>query len=203
VIFVEAGVALWYSIREAHIKPGPEWSLVLPKDNSTFKALPFTPEEHTLLRFDDGRQGEWQDSDGTLWQVFYFDWLPGRVAGYLAKRHTPDICLPATGLTMTAGPTLTILHIDHLQLPMRSYTFSGPDGPLQVFQCHWEPGRDSEAYADESSRFNLIRGVWTGRGDKGQKVIEVILTGYTDQQTAKEALVRELQKLIKVEKPQA
>ena len=53
--------------------------------------------------------------------------------------------------------------------------------------------------ADESSRFNLIRGVWAGRGNQGQKVLEVIVTGYDDPEMAKLALVSQLDKLIKVE----
>ena len=203
IVLVEAGVQLWYFIRESKIDPGPSWSLVLPEDNPTFKPLPVTPEERTLLRFDDDKQGQWMESDGTLWQAYYFDWLPGRVAGYLAKRHTPDICLPAAGLTMTAGPTLTQVDINNIKLPVRSYVFTGPDGPLQVFQCHWEPGVDRDLYANESSRFNLVRGIWAGRGDKGQKVFEIVITGCHDPDTAREALVRELQKLIKVEKTQA
>ena len=200
VVLVEAGVRLWYFALESKIKPGPAWSLVLPESNPTFKPIPVTPEEHTLLRFDDTKQGEWQDPDGTVWQAFYFNWQPGRVAGYLAKRHTPDICLPAMGLTMTSGPTLTVMNIDNLQLPVRSYVFTGPDGPMQVFQCHWEPGIDNQSYANESSRFNLIRGIWAGRGDKGQKVIEVVIKGCHDSDAAREALERELQKLIKIEK---
>jgi len=201
VVVVEAGVQLWYHIRESKIDPGPSWSLVLPDDNPTFRPLPDTPEEHTLLRFDDGKQGQWQASDGTFWQAYYFNWLPGRVAGYLAKRHTPDVCLPATGLTMAAGPALTVLDINNLKLPFRCYVFTGPGGPFQVFQCHWEPGIQDETYAHESSRFNLIRGIWAGRGNKGQKVIEIVMTGYTDSDAAREALERELRRMIKVEPP--
>jgi exosortase len=199
-VVVEVGVQLWYHLRESKIEPGPSWSLVLPEDSPTFKPLPDTAEEHTLLRFDDNKQGQWQESDGTLWQAYYFDWLPGRVAGYLAKRHTPDICLPAVGLKMTAGPTLTVLDIDNLKLPFRSYVFTGQGGTFQVFQCHWEPGIKDETYADESSRFSLIRGIWAGRGNKGQKVIEIVISGYKDSDAAREALVRELQKMIKVQK---
>lgn len=200
LVLVEAGVQLWYSLRESKIDPGPAWSLVLPEDNPTFKPLPDTVEEHTLLRFDNGRQGQWQEPDGTFWQAYYFDWSPGRVAGYLAKRHTPDICLPAAGLTMSAGPTLTVLDINNVKLPFRSYVFTGQGETLQVFQCHWEPGIDNETYANESSRFNLIRGIWAGRGNKGQKVIEIVITGYKDSDAAREALVRALQKMVKVEK---
>ena len=200
VAVVEIGVQLWYHLRESKIDPGPSWSVVLPQDNPTFSPLPDTPEEHILLRFDDNKQGQWQESDGTLWQAYYFDWLPGRVAGYLAKRHTPDICLPAAGLTMTAGPTLTVLDVDNLKLPFRSYVFTGQGGTFQVFQCHWEPGVKDETYANESSRFNLVRGIWAGRGNKGQKVIEIVTSGYKDSDAAREALERELQKMIKVEK---
>ena len=46
-----------------------------------------------LLRFDEVKQAAWNEPDGTQWEAFYFSWLPGRVAGYLAKRHTPEICL--------------------------------------------------------------------------------------------------------------
>lgn len=198
-VLVEAGVQFWYHIREAKIDPGPSWSLVLPEDNPTFKPLPDTADEHILLRFDDNKQGQWYESDGTLWQAYYFDWMPGRVAGYLAKRHTPDVCLPAVGLTMTSGPTLTVLNVNNLKLPFRSYVFTGQGETFQVFQCHWEPGIKDDTYANESSRFNLIRGIWAGRGNKGQKVIEIVITGYKDSDAAREALVRELQKMVKVE----
>jgi len=202
VVAVEVGVQLWYSIREAKIKPGPKWTVVFPESNPTFKILPLTPEERILLRYDYGRQGQWEEPDGTVWQAFYFEWKPGRVAGYLAKRHTPDICLPAIGLKMVSGPTLMMLNIDNIDIPMRYYLFDGPDGPMQVFQCHWEPGVGKDAYADESSRLSLVRSVWTTRGNKGQKVIEIVITGCDDPKVAKEALVQQLQKLIKVDKTQ-
>lgn len=199
VVLSEIAINLWYAVRESKIPSGPQWSLALPEDNATFQTLPFTPEEHTLLRFDDGKQGKWEEPDGTLWQAFYFDWLPGRVAGYLAKRHTPDICLTAEGMALTSGPTLMMLNIHNLALPVRCYVFTSPNGPLQVFQCHWEPGIEKNSYANESSRFNLIRSIWAGRGDKGQKVIEIVISGCHDSDSAKEALARELQKLIQIQ----
>jgi len=192
-------VALWYHIRESQIKPGPAWAVRLPESNPSFKSMLFTHDEHELLRFDDGKQGQWQEPDGTTWQAFYFDWRPGRVAGYLAKRHTPDICLSATGLKMVSGPTPAGLEVHGVYLPMRSYVFESSNGKLQVFQCHWEPGVNA-VYAEESGRFNLVRGIWAGRGNKGQKVLEVIITGYDDPEQARQALVRQLDALISVEK---
>jgi len=196
IAVVEIGVEAWYVCREAKIKPGPHWTMVLPEDNSTYQSLPITEDEHQLLRFDNVKQGRWQGADGKAWQAFYFDWRAGRVAGYLAKRHTPDICLPAVGMTLQTGPTLTVVKVDDLELPVRSYVFSDSGGTLYVFQCHWEPGAAAAGYAGESARFNLIRGIWAGRGNKGQKVFEIIVSGYNDLPTAQAAVERELEKLI-------
>jgi exosortase len=197
---VECGVQLWYHIRESHIKRGPDWSVQLPEQNPTYRSLPVTAEENQLLRFDEQRQGEWRESDGSVWQVFYYNWFPGRVAGYLAKRHTPDICLTATGYRMTAGPELMVMDVNHIQLPIRHYIFATSTGPLQVYQCHWEAGMGKDTYtASESARFNLIRGVWAGRGNQGQKVLEVIVSGYDNPDLARQALAEQLKKIIQVQ----
>ena len=201
LVVVESGVELWYHIRESHLQPGPTWSVNFPVDNITYKNLPLTVEEHQLLRFDQGQKGQWQETDGTMWQTFYFNWLPGRVAGYLAKRHTPDICMTALGLRMISGPTLTVLDVNGIELPMRHYVFGSSSGSLQVYQCHWEAGMGKNTYtADESSRLNLIRGIWAGRGNQGQRVLEIVIAGYDSPEVAQQALVRQLGKLIKVEK---
>jgi exosortase len=200
VVLVEAGVAMWYHLREARLKPGLTWTVDLPTNNPTFQAIQPTEEEHILLRFDEAHQGRWMETDGTSCQAFYFGWKPGRVAGYLAKRHTPDICLTATGLRMIAGPTLKVMKVRGVDLPMRHYTFEGPAGLFQVFQCHWEAGVDNaQATAAASSRFNLIRGIWAGRGNQGQKVLQVVVSGVQSPAESEKILGQLLDQIIKVE----
>jgi len=197
---VECGVELWYRVREAHLQPMANWTVNFPRENLSYQDVPITTDDRTLLRFDEGRKGRWRDADGTDWQAFYFAWNPGRVAGYLAKRHTPDICITATGLKQIGETELTLMTVGKVVLPMRHYVFETSGGPLQVYQCHWEAGLPADAYtADESARFNLIRGVWAGRGNHGQKVLEVILSGYESADQAKAALEQRLNQLIKVE----
>lgn len=196
----ETAVALWYHIRESRLQPGPNWSVYLPEANPTFTAVPPTDSERVLLQFDHAIKGRWQEDDGTAWQAYYFDWKPGRVAGYLAKRHTPDICLTATGLRQSAGPRLKLIKVHGVELPMRAYTFESAGGPIQVFQCHWEAGLAADSYtADESARFNLIRGIWAGRGNQGQKVLEIVITGCDDLDKAEQAVANRLEQIIKVE----
>jgi exosortase len=200
LVLVEAGVQLWYHARESHIQPGAAWSVVFPENNPTFKSLSISPKAAILLRFDEGKEGQWQIDDGVLCQAFYFSWVPGRVAGYLAKRHTPDICMSAAGQTLRSGPELMVLKVHDVELPMRSYLFETSNGPLYVYQCRWEAGEGAETYfAQESARFNLIRGIWAGRGVHGQKVLEIILSGCADSESARQTLLRQLDSLIKVE----
>lgn len=203
LVVVEVGVQLWYDSREALIKPGPDWTLNFPSDNPSLKDLPMDDATRNLLRFDEGKQAEWNEPDGTKWQAFYFNWLPGRVAGFLAKRHTPEICLEATGMKLIAGPKLEMMNIHGVNLPIRCYTFEDTKHQLvQVFHCRWEAGAGNDTYVEnESDRFNLVRAVWTGRGNKGQKVLEFAVYGQNDSEAAKQAFIHQLEQSIIVEKP--
>ena len=201
LVAVEASTELWYRGLESHLLLGPNWSVVFPTQNPTFKALPISTDAKYLLRFDEGEQGAWIEADGTRCEAFYFNWRPGRVAGYLAKRHTPEICLPATGAELLSGPKLDVMKVKEVELPMRSYVFGAGGDPIYVFQCRWEGGVQRDAYVrEESSRFNLIRGIWAGRGNKGQKVLEIVITGVSNPEQAAAALARQLEQLIAVEK---
>jgi exosortase len=201
LVAVEAGTQLWYRGLESHLAPSPKWSVIFPSENPTFRIVPISADTKYLLRFDEGEQGAWVDADGSRWQAFCFTWRPGRVAGYLAKRHTPDVCLPATGRKLLSGPKLTVMNVKNVELPMRSYVFGTVGNPIYVFQCRWEAGVRKSAYVEEeSSRFNLIRGIWAGRGNKGQKVLEIVITGMNGPEQAAAALSRELEKLVMVEK---
>lgn len=201
LLCVEVGVWAWYHFRETGIINGPNWSVSFPKANTTLEELPIATETRDLLRFDKGKQVEWQEADGTTWFGFYFEWLPGKVAGYLAKRHTPDICMPASGRTLVSGPELMVMTINGVELPMRRYVFRTASGSVHAYQCHWEAGvARGHYFANESARFNLVRGVWAGRGIHGQKVLEIVVTGYEDLEQSKAAVVRQLNKIIEIEK---
>jgi exosortase len=200
LLLVEVGVQQWYRRLELKIPPGPVWTVEFPAESDGFREIHFDSATEDLLRFDHGEQAGWRENDGLQWQAFFFEWNPGRVAGYLAKRHTPEICLPATGRRLVAGPKLTLATIHGIVLPIRRYVFETADGPLNVFHCRWESGVSPDSYVEhESTRFNLIRGVWAGRGNRGQKIIEYIVSGLADPEEAYQHLLVELEKAIKVQ----
>jgi exosortase len=202
IICVEAGVDGWYRFQESHMKFTPNWAFGFPKDNLTFRTAPIWSGAADALRYDDGEAGTWNEADGTYWQAFYLIWHPGRVSGYLAKRHTPEVCMTSGGRTLISGPNLTVLNVHGAILPFRCYVFQTAAGPLHVFQCRWEAGAGPAAYAEnDGTHFNLLRGIWAGRGIKGEKVLELVVAGYSDAARAEAALVRQLESRIKVEKP--
>jgi exosortase len=200
LVAVDAGSEIWYRGVESHSALSPKWAVKFPADNPSFKTVPISVETENLLRFDDGKQAAWSEPDGSRWQAFYFNWSPGRVAGYLAKRHTPEICLPAAGCKLVSGPKLTVTNVKGVELPIRSYVFDSENGPLYVFQSRWEAGARKNSYTEsESSRFNLLRGIWAGRGDKGQKVIEIVVAGMNSPEQASTAFAHQLEELVVVE----
>ena len=92
-----------------------------------------------------------------------------------------------------------MMNVHGVELPVRSYVFETADGPINVFHCRWEAGVENSSYVEhESARFNLVRGIWAGRGNKGQKVLEIIISGCEDSEQARAALVRQLEKMIAV-----
>ncbi|HEY3855131.1 MAG TPA: exosortase/archaeosortase family protein [Verrucomicrobiae bacterium] len=201
IICVEVGVDGWYRFLESHMHFSSDWTFDFPKENLTFKEAPIWSGATDALRYDEGNAGMWNDSDGTRWQAFYLIWHPGRVAGYLAKRHTPEVCMTSGGRTLVSGPELTVLNVHGAILPFRCYVFQTETGALHVFQCRWEAGAGPDGYAEnDGTHFNLLRGIWAGRGIKGEKVLELAIAGYTDMTQAKAALVRQLEARIKVQK---
>lgn len=97
-----------------------------------------------------------------------------------------------------------MMNVHGVKLPIRCYEFQNSEGVIQVFHCRWEAGEQSSAYvAHESARYNLIRAVWAGRGNQGQKVLEVVISGMSDPEQAKAAVARQLDKLIVVQGAEA
>ena len=60
----------------------------------------FRAAVETLLRYNEGGAATWRSADDRRWMMYSFRWLPGRTAALFVKNHRPDICLPASGLTM-------------------------------------------------------------------------------------------------------
>jgi exosortase/archaeosortase family protein len=206
IVLVEVGVESWYRWHEARMPKSASWTVELPRSNPTFEESPLSEQTQQLLRYDEANTGSWSESSGTKWQMFYFRWRPGRTASYLAKYHTPEICLGAAGYTLHINPGLDYLPVHGLLLPFRNYTMETPDGPTYVFYCRWEDRALEERF--ETSK--LIHGhavvygerlkfVLEGKRSVGQQTLEIIVRGMGSEKEAEAAVLHQVDKLIKVE----
>jgi exosortase len=207
VAMVEAGVNVWRLSGEAVGAQRTLWSIAWPEGNPTFQCSEPTTTSQKMLRYDDGSQATWEETDGTKWHVFYFNWLPGKVGSYLAaSRHTPEICMTYIGWQLVSGPEPLMVRVKNLHLPFRKYVFAKGGTKLSVFHCHWDESQELnpasiEQQGPEGFRRGMrgLRGLLSGRGKAGQKVIELVIEGKNDPQEAQAALVPQLERLIRVE----
>jgi len=200
LVLVEAGVESWYRWHEARLPKSVAWSVEWPRNNPTFTEQTLSQKTVQLLRYDEGGSGTWREADGTLWQMIYLRWLPGRVAVHLAKTHTPDVCLPAAGRTVEANPDLEHLTVKGLRLPFRSYTMTEPGRTSYVFYCLWQDRAlerffQKEDLGDYGNRWTAV---WQGKRNLGQRSLEVVISGSADMAEAKAALLRQLQTMVKI-----
>jgi len=179
------------------------WSMEWPRGNPTFSELPIGEKTTRLLRYDEGCSVAWRELDGTQWQMFYFRWLPGRIAVHLAKSHTPEVCLGAAGYAFDMLPDLAYLPVRGLELPFREYILNEGSDPVFVFYCLWEDRAHDQAFETTMLNYGTRLGpVLEGRRNVGQRSLEITVRGIGNAKEAEAAVQRQLEKLVKVEKPE-
>jgi hypothetical protein len=133
--------------------------------------------------------------------MYFFRWLPGRTAALFVKIHRPDICLPASGLTLERDNGIKIVSVNGVNLPVRSYRFDDHGVPLHVFYCYWDARSNyrSVAVAEEEdwSARGRVRAALRGQREVGAQMLEVAVWGYDDDATANEALQNQIARLVR------
>jgi exosortase len=199
-LVVETGVQIWYGRHQSI--GSSRWVVQWPSSEGAYKAMSIPPEAENLLRYNEGGGAAWHGADGHPWMMYFFRWFPGRTAALFVKVHRPDICLPASGMTMERDRGLRLLAVNGVKLPIRSYRFDDHGAPLHVFYCYWDArsSYESVAQAEEEdwSPRGRLRAAWRGRREIGAQMLEVVVWGYEDDEKANEALQRQLAQIIRL-----
>ena len=197
----EAGVQAWYHLHQSSAASS-RWVVRWPDSENNYKLVPIAPEAENLLRYNEGGGAAWQTADGRHWMMYFFRWLPGRTAALFVKVHRPDICLPASGMTMERDNGLRLLTVNGVNLPVRSYRFDDRGAPLHVFYCYWDARSSYEnakaAEEEDWTPRGRLRAALRGRREIGAQMLEVIVWGYEDDTEANEALRRELAQIVRL-----
>jgi exosortase len=200
LLLAEAGVQSWYRVHQNSVSSS-RWAVSWPSSERDYQPVPIAPESEALLRYNEGGGASWQTSDGHRWMMYFFRWLPGRTAALFVKIHRPDICLPASGLTMERDNGIQLLAVNGVTLPIRSYRFDDRGAPLHVFYCYWDARSSYENVAtageEDWTARGRLRAALRGFREVGAQMLELVVWGYEDDEAAHAALQRELQQIVR------
>src|ERR1043166_7700470 len=199
IAVAEIGVQLW---TRAHPPPvvNSHWDVQWPTAENTYKPISIPVETRNLLRYHEGNAGTWRADDGHPWLMYFFRWLPGRTAGLSVKIHRPDICLPATGMSLTRDDGARRLRVNGVDLHVHAYRFDDRGVPLHVLYCYGDVRAGAEnvgnAEAEDWTARGRLRAALKGRPEIGA-VLELVVWGYHDDAEAEQALQHQLQQLVR------
>ena len=200
LLVLEVLVQLWYRTHASSLAK-LRWGVRWPSAENAYKSVAIAPEAENLLRYNEGGGASWHGTDGHQWMMYFFRWLPGRTAALFVKIHRPDICLPASGMTMIADNGIRYLNVNGVSLPIRSYHFDDHGTPLHVFYCYWDARSSftSETTANEEdwSARGRVRAALRGQRELGAQMLEVVVWGYEDDAQAHRALEHQLAQVVR------
>jgi hypothetical protein len=206
LLLVESGTEFWYRLHERGARDQANWSVRWPNNQTAFRVVKIPPGIRGQFRYDEAIEGQWQDANGGDWQLYYFRWFPAgslqkRILIQLAKTHGPETCLPAVGMSLKSGLGIITVPVAGMELAMQQYEFNAEDRPLHVFYGIYEDPSGSAKLANRRQDCaSRVAAALAGSRNYGQRFLEVAVSGYERPEDAKAALLRELGKVIQVEK---
>jgi len=193
----EIGTELWYRVHESRLPAPVCWEVNLPRENPGFRLLPPSQTSKQFLHYDNAINDSWKETDHSSWQAIFLRWKPGRIAVHLARNHTPEICLAASGRRVLSQSSGHVFSACGLRLPFNIYRVKDEAGPFYVFYCLWDDRSENQAAnALELSYSSRLGPVLEGRRNSGQRSLEVAVWGINDEARAEAAFERQLQRLI-------
>jgi exosortase/archaeosortase family protein len=171
-----AATQTWYASHERGLTPPPRLTLRWPSRAPGFTAKPVPDRVRRLLRFNEGHGFSWSGPGTEQWQAFAFSWDPGRASRQLARRHSPELCLPAAGWRLVAPPSTHRFEIGGGSLPARLYAFDDGSQRQFVLFALWE-GQATGSDALTLDRLGRLREVAAGRRHAGAQWLELAVSG--------------------------
>ena len=208
VCFVSTEIATeaWYRSHERTGSQNSLWRIHFPENKGEFHEFEISDTVRDRLKFAEGRAVAWNDTDGSKWQMLYFEWKPAttryqRIVVQDGKNHVPESCLSASGKKLISDHGIKLLDVGGLALPFRSYVFDDDGERMHVYFCMWQ---DYFAVLDKPSydRFLTasprLAAVALGNRSAGEglQVLELAVWGIDDDQEALRSVQRQLERWV-------
>ena len=160
------------------------------------------------LHYEEASSTQWQDRFRTLfnnfgqlvinpnaeyWQAFEARWDSGGACTAVLSTHSPESCLPLTGLTQInpgpgQEPILVPIIIEDREVLFEAYEFSRDFRKLFVFRCFWPHKLASDQlnlFPREGYSFDgRVKSALEGRRNVGGTMLALALANVDSSQTA-------------------
>jgi hypothetical protein len=127
------------------------------------------------------------------WQAFQARWDSGGACTAVLSTHSPESCLPLTGLTQISpspgqDPVVIPVKVDDREILFEAYEFSRDYRKLYVFRCFW-PKKLASGQANVFPRGGYsfdgrIKSALEGRRNVGGTMLALALANVDSPQTA-------------------
>lgn len=157
IIITVVGTEMHFRNYEREMVNLPRLVLDLNESEIVLNENSISRQINAQLHFESARSHEWQDRfrakwnpygnfeinhRNEYWQSFEANWASGGACTAVLSTHSPESCLPLTGLTQIlppigADPILIPIIVDEHRIFFEAYEFSKHQSKLFVFRCFW------------------------------------------------------------------
>jgi exosortase len=200
IAIAELGTEAWYRSHERDFVAATRWSMNWPTNSPGFREVKVGDAAQALLRCSQSRGAAWQDENNNHCIAFFLEWHAGKNSSQLAKSHTPDICLAATGMKLVDELEPCVITVRNLKLTFRQYSFEQQGRAVFAYHCIWEDRVPRQAMTlredwSVSSRFLAAR---MGKRHLGQQSLELVISGPATAEQAEAVLENELTRILQI-----
>jgi len=194
----------WYRSHEKARENFVRWTVDLSRGAPGFQTVELPTRTRQLLGYDSGLSAKWHEADGADWTLYYFEWHGDTAESIMrARSHRPEICLPGAGIKQATDTREDDFEAAALKLPFRHATYSAGGEMLYVFYCLWQDGDESRKGMRTRGRGDRLIGPFAGQRRFGQRVLEIITSGYPDATEAEREVRKRVSEMVQIEAPTA
>jgi exosortase len=197
-----------YTKKEKSMASMPHLNLNLEDEDILSSEQEISNQIQAQLHYEDARSVQWQDKFRSrwnpygfleinqrqeYWQAFEANWESGGACTAVLSTHTPESCLPLTGLTQVSpapgqDPLLVPVKVDGEDVLFEAYEFTRNYRKLFVFRCFWPnkltPGQPNVFPRGGYSFDGRINSALEGRRNVGGTMLALALANVDSPQTA-------------------
>ena len=214
---------LHYYLNESDMEPIPPLKIDFSAGEGVSEENHLSEQIEAQLHYKDAQSMTWQNlgyarkiSDDSIqinlskeyWQGFTCSWESGGACTAILSTHSPDACLPLTGLRKIAPqhgqlPEIATIEIGDYKVPFESYVFEKEGNHLYVFRCFWPHKTRGGIFPQfPKGGYNFtsrVKAAWLGQRNVGGTMIALCVVpgrNFFDMKTAQRKLAQQVRQHI-------